>query len=299
MTARLPNLILVGVSRAGTTSLFNYLGQHPDVGTSGVKELRYFTPVRHGQPLGSIDEYAAHFHGCTQRYAMEATPGYFYGGRPLATVMRETCPSVRTVVSLRCPVDRCWSWFRFVKSRDRIPRDMTFSRYLDQCERLRSGGTDGTIEHQPFWGLSGGCYSDWLEDWVEEFGNEFRIAFFEELQADPRASIKGHCDWLGIDSRIVDSFELMGTNRSELYRNRHLQMGAVTLNRHGERFFRRHPATKRAVRSAYYFVNRAPSPHSMPYTERARLTEFYRPHNERLLESLRRLQLGLPQGWSS
>lgn len=155
---RLPNLVIAGVSRAGTTSLFNYLAQHPDVGTSDVKELRYFSAVGHGQPLGPLDMYAAHFKARTQAYAVEATPGYFYGGGALATVLRETCPSVRVVVSLRSPIERCWSWSQFVKSRDRIPKDMPFSAYLDRCEQLREQGIDGTLDHQPYWGMGGGCY---------------------------------------------------------------------------------------------------------------------------------------------
>ena len=48
---RLPNLVVIGVSKAGTTSLFEYLGRHRDVGLSDLKELRYFTPLRYGEPL--------------------------------------------------------------------------------------------------------------------------------------------------------------------------------------------------------------------------------------------------------
>jgi hypothetical protein len=298
-SGRLPNLIVVGVSRAGTTSLFNYLSQHPDVGTSEVKELRYFTAVRHGHPLDPIESYAAHFKGCTQRYAMEATPGYFYGGRALASEIRDTCPSVRALVSLRNPVDRCWSWFRFVKSRDRLPQDMEFSAYLDRCEELRREGTDGTVEHQPYWGLSGGCYADWLDGWVGELGDRFRVSFFEDMQAEPAAAVQKHCDWLGIGGDVVDDFELSGTNKSQLYKNRLLQRGAVLLNRHGERFFRRHPTVKRALRSGYYAINRASTAPQMSPVERARLTEFYRPHNARLLDTLARLQVTMPSNWST
>jgi Sulfotransferase domain len=298
-TGRLPNLVIAGVSRAGTTSLFNYLSQHPEVGTSDIKELRYFSSVRHGDPLAPIEGYAAHFKGCTQRYAMEATPGYFYGGEALAATMRVTCPSVRVLVSLRNPVDRCWSWFRFVKSRGRIPKDMTFSTYLDRCEDLRRQRLDGTIEQQPYWGLSGGCYADWFDGWVHELGDRFRASFFEDLQEDPAKAVRGHCDWLGIDSAVVNDFELSGTNRSQLYKNWLLQRGAVTLNRHGERFFRRHPALKDTLRTAYYAINQAPAPAQMTEPERERLTEFYRPHNTRLIDSLARLQLAMPAGWST
>jgi hypothetical protein len=43
---RLPNLVIAGVGAAGTTSLFYYLIQHPDICGSNVKEVRYFTPVK-------------------------------------------------------------------------------------------------------------------------------------------------------------------------------------------------------------------------------------------------------------
>ena len=297
-SARLPNLVIAGVSRAGTTSLFSYLGQHPDVGTSDIKELRYFSAVRHGQPLGPLDMYAAHFKTCTQAFAVEATPGYFYGGKALATVLRETCPEVRVLVSLRSPIDRCWSWFRFVKSRDRIPKEMPFAAYLDRCEQLREEGIDGTLDHQPFWGMGGGCYSEWLDNWVTIFGDRFRVLLFDDLVTDPRASIKSVCQWLGVDETVADDFDYTRTNKSELYKNRVLQKGAVGLNRRSENFFHRHPAVKRTLRSAYYSVNKAPPHQGMLASERSRLDEFYRPYNERLTKQLTGLGLTMPDAWA-
>ncbi len=47
-SARVPNLVIVGVVKSGTTSLFNYLSQHPDICPSDVKETRYFDPLRFG-----------------------------------------------------------------------------------------------------------------------------------------------------------------------------------------------------------------------------------------------------------
>src|SRR5688572_22585305 len=90
---RLPNLVIAGVPKAGTTSLFSYLTQHPEVCGSDVKEPRYFNPLRLGSELGPIEDYAAHFGHCAgQRYAMEASPGYSYGGGPLARGLREALP---------------------------------------------------------------------------------------------------------------------------------------------------------------------------------------------------------------
>ena len=286
-TGRLPNLLIVGVSKAGTTSLFSYLGQHPDICCSVIKELYYFAPLRHGGELPPVGEYARHFAHCAgSRYAMEASPGYFYGGRPLARGVRATCPDARVLLSLRSPVDRCWSWFQFQKSRLRLPNGMSFDAYLDRCESLHRAGVDGEIEHRPFWGLGGGCYDTWFDSWVEEFGERFRVVFFEDLTRDPAGVVGSICRWLAVDHAVVQTFRFEVENRTEGYRTAALQRVAVALNRRGQRFFRRHPSVKRHVRRAYYSVNRQVLREELSPAARTRLAEFYLPHNRRLAEQL-------------
>lgn len=295
---RLPNLVVIGVSKAGTTSLFEYLGMHPDIGLSETKELRYFTPLRYGEPVAPPSTYAEHFRHCLgSRYAVEATPGYFYGGRAIARAMRETCDSMRVVLSLREPGDRCWSWFRFVKSRMRIPRELTFDEYVDRCEQLHADGVDGSVENQPYWGLGGGCYADWLDEWAEEFGSELHVVFFDDLVHEPQGVMEGLFDWLGLDTAPAKSAGLEAKNKTEQYRNRTAQRMAVSVNRRGERFFRRHPDLKRRLRSGYYALNRAEPWEAMTAAARDRLDQFYRPRDARLSGQLARLGLDVPARW--
>jgi len=298
-TGRLPNLVIAGVSKAGTTSLFHYLGQHPDIGTADVKELRYFTPLRYGEPLGPVEDYTAHFAGCADRaYALEATPGYFYGGAALAEGLDRTCPDVRVLVSLRAPADRCWSWFGFVKSRLRIPKEMTFEAYVDRCAELHADGVDGTVENQPFWGVGGGCYDQWWDAWQERLGDRLKVVMFEELAADPAAVVRSVCGWLGLDTGPVDTFAFDVDNQTRQYRHKSLQKAAVGLNRRGEAFFHQHQQLKRALRRVYYAANRAPSEAGMPAAVRARLEELYRPHNARLAAQLAEVGVRLPASWT-
>jgi hypothetical protein len=295
---RLPNLVVIGVSKAGTTSLFEYLGTHPDIGLSDVKEVRYFTPLRHGDPLPPLAEYAQHFRHCAhERYAVEATPGYFYGGRPVARALRETCGSARAVLSLRQPVDRCWSWFRFVKSRMRIPQELGFEEYLDRCEELNRLGVDGTIENQAYWGLGGGCYSEWLDAWLDELGDDLYTVFFDDIARDPGAVMEGLFDWLGLDPTSARTAGLVAANKTEQYRNRRAQRIAVAVNRRGERFWRAHPRLKRGLRSGYYALNRAEPRDAITPEARDRLNLFYRPYNLRLTTQLARVGLAVPDGW--
>jgi hypothetical protein len=300
MDGRLPNLVIAGVSKAGTTSLFHYLGQHPDICTSDVKELRYFTPLRYGGTLDPVQSYAGHFKGCEQsRYAVEATPGYFYGGGPVARALNETCPGVRVVLSFRAPVDRCWSWYGFVKSRLRIPKDMTFEEYVDRCEELHRAGVDGEVEHQPYWGLGAGCYDRWLGEWVGEFGSRLRVVFFDDLAKEPATVVAELCDWLDLDTTPVGGFTFSVDNKTHLYRNKQLQAVAVSVNRRTERLFHNRQGLKRALRRGYYAVNRAPAGPRMDPATRRRLLEFYEPHNAGLAAQLEPLGLALPPSWST
>jgi hypothetical protein len=279
----LPNLVIIGVAKAGTTSLFRYLAQHPDVCPADLKELRYFSAIRYGEPLPPLESYRKHFaHSTDERYRMEATPGYYAGGREVAGTMDALLPDARVVVSFRDPVQRCWSWFRFVRSTARIPKDMSFPQYVDRCERLHDEGVDGTRANQPFWGLGGGCYDTWLEVWQEIFGERLRVEFFEDVARDPRAAVEGLCDWLAIDTGVCAGFRYGVENKTVQYKNKRLQQAALAVNRRSERFFAEHPDLKRVLRGAYYRVNSDLSDDRMDAATRVRLTEFYAPHNERL-----------------
>jgi hypothetical protein len=297
----LPNLVIAGVSRAGTTSLFNYLLSHPDAAGADVKELRYFTPLRYGGELGPIEEYAAHFRGAGDaKVVFEATPGYFYGGRAIARAVEATLPGARAVVSLRRPEDRCWSWFRFQRSRMRLPKDMSFARYLDRCLELREEGSDGSYENRPFWGLRGGCYAEWLPEWVDELGDRFRVFFFDDLVADSHRLMVSMAEWLGIDpSPFAHDPRFDVHNSPQQYRAKALQTLAVATNRRAEGFFRRHPTLKRGLRAGYYRLNTADFDKAIPRAEQARLREFYRPHNVVLAEQLAALGMRLPTAWDT
>src|SRR5215207_6195245 len=279
----LPNLIIAGVSKGGTTSLFAYLSQHPDICPSDIKEVRYFSPLRYGQPLQPLSEYHRHFTQWKgESLVMEATPGYFYGGERLATGLLQRCPDARVVVALRAPEQRCWSWFRFVKSRARIPRTMTFDGYLDRCEELHARGVDESLDNQPFWGLGGGCYDQWYPVWSHLFGDRLRVVYFEHLISEPQEVVQDICTWAGVDSAPVSDFDFSAENQTRQYRNQAVQKAALLANRRAEAFFHRHRKVKRTLRGIYLRTNGAAGEDAMSETARRRMSTFYRPHVEHL-----------------
>jgi hypothetical protein len=285
---RLPNLIIAGVPKAGTTSLFNYLAQHPDICPSEFKETRYFDPVRCGAAVEPIETYAYHFrHWGAERYAVEATPTYFRGGARLASVLDQTLPQVRVLVVLRSPAERCWSYFRFVKSRALIPADMEFETYLERCHDMHTRGDDQLYDNRAFMGLLDGCYAKWMGDWSAELGDRLKVIYFDDLSNDASTSVKEICAWLDIDEVVDDRFNLAVENKTQQVRSKPAQRLALAVNRRAEPFFRRHPTIKRTLRGAYYLANRQPREATLSHTAVVRMTGFFAPYDQRLAEQLK------------
>jgi hypothetical protein len=195
-------------------------------------------------------------------------------------------PEARVLVILREPTDRCWSYFRFEKSRARIPEDMDVESYLDRCEELRIQGVDRLRENRAYHGLTGGCYADWMGEWSAEFGSRLKVLYFDDLSRDARGTVKDICSWLDIDDGPVDRFDMAVENRTQLVRSDLAQRLALAVNRRAEGLFRRHPATKRRLRSLYYAANRAPAELTLSEAAARRMAEFYEPYDRRLAAQL-------------
>lgn len=300
MNLTLPTVVIAGVGKAGTTSLFWYLSQHPDVCPSDVKELRYFTALTEGDGvLPPAEEYAAHFERCGgERHRLEASPQYFHGGAPVARAMHDLLPEARVVVLLRDPVERMWSTFRFMRSRlADLPADMGFESYVEACTAVRDRREPFSRENHLYWTIQGGFYDEYLDPWLDAFGDRFRALFFERMTSDPSATVRELCGWLDIDAAAADSITYSVENRTVPVRSPALQRLALAANR--ESLLRNRRRLKEPLRKLYYTLNRRPEPEQMPPGTRRALVELFAPGNEALARRLRDLGYADLPGWLS
>lgn len=289
------NAIIAGVNKAGTTSLFVSLSGHREVAPAAVKETRYFLPARWGRPVEPASVYEGYFtEAGDRRIRLEATPSYFYGGQDVVDLMHEVCgDELRTLVVLREPVNRFWSFFNYQKARLRIPEDMTGEAYLAAADRL--GDEDmRDPENERWFAFRGGCYADWLPAWHAGFGSRLDLVWFEELMGEPERVLGDVARFLGIDPDGYSSTELASENRTTRYRRAGLQRVALTLNDRMERFLRRHYGLKERLRSLYYRVNGSARRDRLPEDLAAQLTERYLEPNARLREQLGAMGRALP-----
>jgi hypothetical protein len=285
---RLPNLLIVGVPKAGTGSLFSYLAQHPDVCASTRKETGYFNAVRgEGHALGSIEVYRGYFAHCrAESYAMEATPSYCYGGPRVISAIRETLDRPRILVTLRDPVGRLWSAYMFQRSLMHLPGIDSFEQYVSACEALRLQGepiiTSGHLK-----GLAIGFYADYLRQWFEAFPDDVRVIFFEDFAFDAQAVIADLCRWLDIDDAVTDSFDYSARNATVHPRSLSIGKAAFAMKRRMGGVLDRAPQIRMTLRSAYLHLNKGIAPERLHPETRERLHAMYRQSNAATAELLR------------
>jgi hypothetical protein len=297
---RLPNAIIAGVNKAGTTSLFDYLRQHPQIGGSSVKETCYFLPARYGGLVGDVDEYCKLFREVSDMpVRLEATPGYFYGGGALIREVRRVLGArVRIIIVLRDPVQRLLSFFRAQKALLELPGDLALQDYVDRCLSLSEQQVHKK-KNNAYFGIEGGKYAKYLPLWNSVFGENLIVLFTENIKRDPIGALKKTLQFLGVDSEGAEKIDLTRQNKSVNFKNRFLQKVALEVNQYGETFWRRHKWLKKRLRQLYFAVNGRKFNRSYNKETIDRLRSIYVPHNKRLKSQLSEVEYSDLPEWVS
>ncbi len=283
---RLPNLVIAGAAKSGTTSLYSYLAQHPDICPSSIKETQYFKPLRDHRQLPPLRVYERFFSHCgDQPYVMEASPSYAFAAQPVIAALRETLGDPRVIISLRDPVRRLWSSYTWQKAGGRLGSVRSFEEYVDRCERQRRSGRDRSL-HNEYLALSVGFYADYVGLWLDAFRDEMRIVFAEDLFRDPSGVTGRLCRWLGIDDDVAKGFEFAVRGSTVQPRSRALAKARDRARRANEGFLRRHPTLRAVLRSAYKHVNSANFAEVPDEQVMRRLRDVYHESNAALARQL-------------
>lgn len=205
----MPDFIIIGAQKGGTTSLYSYLTEHPNIASASTKEVHFFDHRFH---LG-LSWYRAHFPtGIEQYYAQhvrkqvfitgEASPGYLF--HPLAPKrIASLLPHVKLIVLLRNPVDRLYSQYRHkvARGREKLPVEEAVAREEERLrgerEKIASQKNYYSPNFQHFSYKTRGMYAEQLEIWFSLFPREqFLIMKSEDMYKDPAAIYKQTLEFL-------------------------------------------------------------------------------------------------------
>ena len=192
-THRLPDYLIIGAPRSGTTALSRYLAEHPQVFMSDPKEIWYFND--RGFANGE-EWYARHFAAARgDQKAGEATTLYMYQANAIERIAQRL-PDVRLVAMLRHPVDRAWSHYWFQRQWRNAKH--SFEQMVDDELAGRAEPGDRL--------LAMGMYAEQLERVDRLFGaGALHVELFDDLRADAVALFKRVCTHIGVDPLQVPS----------------------------------------------------------------------------------------------
>lgn len=209
----LPNFVIVGAMKSGTTTLWYHLRQHPDIFMPSRKELRFLSSshffdgkvntyayhyVCDCDPYYSIEDYLEEFTTAGNKKAVgEASPQYLYNYSTTIPVIKKYIGDPRIIIILRDPVERAYSaykhtikdfkWSYFFKSPE------TFEEYLDKEEQRKVNGEFKMM----YFGRSLGLYYEQVKAYMENFSN-VKVCLYDDLKSNPGQVIKELYEFLGV-----------------------------------------------------------------------------------------------------
>ena len=266
----LPNFLIVGAQKCGTTSLYDILNEHPEANISSVKDINFFS-LENKFTLG-VEYYSSYFNKPLKKHKItgEASPGYMNYPR-VAEKIYHNLGEVKIVMILRDPIKRAYSQYwdnrRHLKeylSEDEIIRDYLSTEYDSASKGY----------------FSRGVYIQYIEEYLKYFSRDkMHIMIFEDLLKNPKKELSELYDFLGIDNSEQFLKLPKPSNSSTIWLN-------PIYN-----FLLKNPGyTKRIpihARRLFFFGKKRAYKYELPSQKTMKiLQDFYRPWNEKLEDFL-------------
>jgi hypothetical protein len=213
----LPDFLILGAQKAGTTALYAYLRWHPQITGPSFKEVSFFD--RHyarGERW-----YRAHLPIRRSGIVGEASPSYLF--HPLAPErVARMLPDARLIAVLRNPAERAFSHYQHEVALGREP--LGFDEALAQEDERMEGELermtrDPSYFSYPWWNYtyaSRGRYAEQLERWFSVFPrNQLLVVLSDDLAADTAGTYGRVQDFLGVERHELESFPRIFERRYE------------------------------------------------------------------------------------
>lgn len=209
MVPPVPNFVLIGAAKAGTTSLHRWLAQHPDVFVPRQKELHFFAaPWLRENCRGPGDArilqdipadweaYRGHYAAAHAHRAIgDLSPSYF-AWWPSRDAIRDRLGHPKIVLALRDPVEKAYSQYMHLVRDGR--ETLSFAEAL-AAEESRSRQGYGALWRY----VASVRYAEPTERFLDTFGaDRVKILFFEDLVRDPPRVLREVLEFLDVDPAV-------------------------------------------------------------------------------------------------
>ena len=209
MFAKKPNFFILGAGKCGTTSLYYYLKQHPDIFMSPVKEPTFF--CKGFQVVKNPIEYFELFEPVNAEKAIGEASHAYLTNPPTAKVLKAIFPEAKFIVILRNPADRAYSLYHHMVKLG-YEKAATFEKALHLEEkRVHSKKFQNKCPHYyyNFLYFRSGLYGEQIERYFSLFDeNQFHILTLEQLKIDPIASLVSIFKFLQLNTEFKPAIQV-------------------------------------------------------------------------------------------
>ena len=206
----MPNFLVIGAAKAGTTALYEYLRQHPQIYMSPHKEPRFFAiadePLDFQGPgdltrfkfVRDLKSYQALFKGVSGEIAIgEASPWYLYVPKAVKRIQHHI-PDAKLIVILRDPVERAYSNFIHAVREDLEPLNDFAQAMEAEAERIRNNWSYRWHYKQK------GLYYNQLKRYLDHFHPaQIKVLLYEDFQKDTLAALQEIFHFLDVDDTFI------------------------------------------------------------------------------------------------
>lgn len=223
-----PNILLLGPSRSGTTSLFYLLRQHPEVFAPSIKEPKYFTSKLKVNPrngpgdklllstvIQNRSQYLALYDRVkNERYAIDASSDYFFYFDSIKDDLKSFFSrDTKVIVILRDPAERAYSAYMNLIRDGRCK--YTFQEYEKNQGAWQHEGYD-----QMWLGFYGSLYSKRIRSIKEIFPN-VKVLSFAKFSSNAQGVMNEVLEFLELDSMVFRDIDVKYSRGAALSRFKH------------------------------------------------------------------------------
>ncbi len=193
---KIPNFLIIGVQKAGTTSIYNYLKQHPQIYMSPVKETNFLerdwnqasskTKANNRYQIDNWEKYCQLFQDVKDEIAIgEASPNYLFHYHSSSERIAHYLPDAKMIAFLRNPIDRAYSDY-LMHIRDELNQQLTIAE---------------TVQQRPkSFMLRKGLYYTQLKHFIDTFGKEkIQVYLYDDFCQNPLVIMQDIYRFLGVD----------------------------------------------------------------------------------------------------
>ena len=198
----LPNLLIIGAAKSGTTSLYNYLSQHSDLFTSSHKEPHFLINNEIGKtriPNGitELKSYMDLFLGKDSfKYRVEASTMYLqFPDISIKNIRKYLDADTKIIIMLRNPIDRAFSGYNHVK-RFNLAENLSFENALELSEDRYHTNVNITPASRY---KNIGLYYEMVKKFMKEFNESLHIIIYEDFISEPQKELDKVCSFLSIN----------------------------------------------------------------------------------------------------